>query len=221
MTIQLIDVYDKQTDKFYKLAYEVQQDGSLIPVISGSGLTDVGVVLSASELHLGEVGGRTTTVSTEFTRENNATPYSIGDVISGSAGTPSVYELPNLLRINGGSGLVANLSVIFNVKSVTPTLRVNFFNSSTPAMSGDNLPYREAYSDCSKHLGYMDLPAMSTAADLANTDMSKAMVGMSSCIPLKAAPNSRSIWFSLQLIGGTLTLTELSKVTVVCVVLND
>ena len=58
-------------------------------------------------------------VSVEFTRENNATPYTAGDVISGSAASPLVYELPDAVSMLGGTGTIINAQVIFNVKQVT------------------------------------------------------------------------------------------------------
>lgn len=228
------ETYRLKSNKGYLNALFIDNlDGthSLSVVDANGGLTDgltnaqlratpVPVLLPASELFLGVVGGKTTTVSVEFTRENNATPYSIGDVISGSAGTPLVYELPNIMRVNGGSGIVINTQVIFNVKSQTPTLKLNFFNSATPTVSGDNLLHQEKYVDTSKRLGYIDLPAMTTGADSTNSDMSRTMSGTSSAIPVKSAVDSRSIFVSLQTLA-VVTLTALSKVTIIVTVLND
>lgn len=163
---------------------------------------------------------KSTTVSVEFTRDNNATPYGIGDVISGSAGIPLVYELVNLMRSNGGSGQVLSVRVTFNVKSVSPLLRLNFFNSSNPTISGDNLPHKELYSDYPKRLGYVDLPVMATAADVTNSDMSRTMSLIMPYLPVQSVVNSRSIWVSLQTLSAV-TLTALSKVLIIVSVLND
>ena len=176
----------------------------------------VGVAQTASEAHLGETGGNLITVSVEFTRESNATPYGIGDVISSSAGSPVLLEIPNAVRINGGSAYVTGLAVVFNVKSVTPRIRVHFFNASPAAgnIAGDNLPLIEKYADASKRLRYVELPAMITAADATNSDMSRSFITPPPFLPVQAAAGSRSIFVLLETLDAV-TLTSGSKVTVV------
>ena len=179
------------------------------------------VLLSPSEDYIGSVGGKSTTKSVEFTRENNATPYSIGDVISGSAASPLLYELPSIMRVNGGTGLIVNARIEFDVKLVAPQLRLHFFNAPDAIVSGDNLPYQEKYVDGSKRIGYIDFPAMSTATNTTDSDMSSTMIGNSSAIPVHSTANSKSIWVCLQSILSNVTLTALSKVKIFVTVLND
>lgn len=164
--------------------------------------------------------GKTSIILAEFTRENNATPYSIGDVISSSASVPTVLHIPNVFRVNGGSGFVSNARVIFNVKNVVPILRLHFFNSATPSVAGDNLPHKELYVDCSKRLGWIDLPAMTTAIDSTNSDMSRTMSTLSSGIAVKALDDSKDLYVLLQTMLAV-TLTAQSKVSVVLSVVND
>jgi len=222
MADRTIPVYDRATNTYINVLYHDNANGTFSPTTtlnaSGMVIGDVDIAtIAAGETHIGEIGYKTTTVQIEFTRENNATPYGIGDVISGSAGTPLVYELANIMRVNGGNGYVTNIMVEFNVKSVVPTLRLNFFNASNPTVSGDNLPHKEVYADVAKRLGYIDLPAMTTAADTANSDTSRTIgaLGLANfpTIPVKAASNSRSLWISLQTLLAV-TLTASSKVTV-------
>ena len=175
--------------------------------------------LVAGEAHVGEVGGKITTVSVEFTRENNATPYTAGDVISSSAGSPVVLEIPNLFRINGGSGYVTMARVITNVKSVTPRIRIHGFNVSTPTVSGDNLPHQEKYADSSKRLGYIDLLAMTTGADATNSDMSRG-INNTDRWPVTADGASRSLFVLLETLDAV-TLTSGSKLTVTLTLDNN
>ena len=178
--------------------------------------------LVAGEAHIGEIGGNTIAVSVEFTRESNATPYAAGDVISSSAGSPVLLELPNAVRVNAGTAYVTGCAVVFNVKSVTPRIRVHFFNASPAAgnISGDNLPVKELYADASKRLRYIELPAMVTAADVTNSDMSRSFITPPPWLPVQAAAGSRSIFVLLETLDAV-TLTSGSKVTVVATFDNN
>jgi len=200
MADRLIPFYDRKTSSYVNILYHENSDGSFSQSLSQ----------------------RFTTVQVEITRENNATPYGIGDVISGSAATPLVYELPNIMRTAGGSGYITTAMIEFNVKSVVPTLRLNFFNASNPTISGDNLPHKEVYADAAKRLGVIDFPAMTTAADVANSNISRTMAALglgTPTIPVKAATGSRSLWFSLQTLLAV-TLTASSKIMVTVTVDN-
>lgn len=172
---------------------------------------DVGAIL-AGETHLGELGGHINTAQVEFTRENNATPYSIGDILSSSAGTPVVLEIPLAFRVIGGSAYIVGCRLTFNVKSVTPRIRVHLFNASNPTIAGDNLQHKELYADASKRLGFFELPAMATAPDAASSDMSRSMI-MDIRIPVQAALLTRSLWVLLETMD-TITLTAQSKVSI-------
>jgi len=44
---------------------------------------------------------------------------------------------------------------------------------NTATVAADGALYKELYADISKRLGYRDMPAMITAADTANSDMSR------------------------------------------------
>ncbi len=182
------------------------------------GDVDIASALPAGENLIGEVAGRCTTVSAEFTRENNATPYGIGDVISASAASPALLELPNIFRKAGGNGSIMGVRVTFNVKSVTPVLRVHFFNASNPTISGDNLPHQEKYADVGKRLGYIELAAMETGADTTNSDMSRA-INISNVLNVVAAAGSRSLWVLLET-RTAVTLTAQSKVTIAVTLLE-
>jgi hypothetical protein len=192
-------------------------------LVAGTIIGNVNVsAITAGETHLGETGGNLITVSVEFTREANATPYSAGDAISSSAAGPVLLELTNAVRINGGSAYVTGCAVVFNVKSVTPRIRVHFFNASPAAanISGDNLPIKELYADASKRLRYIELPAMITAADVTNSDMSRAFITPPPWLPVQAAGGSRSIFVLLETLDAV-TLTSGSKVTVVATFDNN
>lgn len=180
--------------------------------IKGGSVSSDPSPLMAGENHIGEVGSRMISMAVEFTRENNALPYSIGDTVLSSAATPVLVAFPNIFRVNGASALLVLARVVVNVKSVTPVLRLHFFNASNPVISGDNLQHQELYADTPKRLGYLELPAMETAANTASSDMSRS-INNSGTLILTAASNSRNLYALLET-RSALTLTALSKLTI-------
>lgn len=184
---------------------------SLTAVVSGS------VTVLASENHIGEIGGKMTTVAVEFTRENNATPYTAGDVISSGSALTTPIEMPNIFRVSGGSGYVVNARITFNVKSVTPRLRLHFFSGSAITIAGDNLAYVEKYADASSRLGMIDFDAMTTGTDATNSDMSRSL-NISDRLGVIGA--TRSLWVVVQTLDAV-TLTALSKVLVTVTLDNN
>jgi hypothetical protein len=105
--------------------------------------------------------------------------------------------LANIFREAGSSGYLTKIRISTNNKSITPRLRLHFFNVNTATVSGDNLPFKEVYADVSKREGYWDMPAMITAADTANSDMSRS-VDLSCRVPVNAAAGSKDLFVVLE-----------------------
>lgn len=232
MVDRTINLFDTKTQEFIPILYIDNGDGTYsaatklvnsdidignVDVDSiAAGNNNIGNVdiasIASGEAHIGEIGGHIDTVQAEFTRENNATPYSAGDIISSSAASPVVFEMPLAFRIAGGSGYIVGCRITFNVKSVIPRLRAHLFNAANPTIAGDNLQHKELYADAAKRLGFFELDAMVTAADTGNSDMSRASK-MDLRIPVAAAPGTRSIWILIETLDAV-TLTALSKVSI-------
>lgn len=156
--------------------------------------------------------GKKFEISVSFTRENNATPYTAGDVVSAAAATvvPSL-DFATAGRVDGGSGYIVAARLTYNVKSVTPRTRVHLFNINTATVAGDNLPCKELYADQSKRCGYFDLPAMTTEADTTNSDMSRS-IDLSLRVPYVCAAGSRHLYVTLDTLDAV-TLTAQSQAT--------
>jgi hypothetical protein len=156
---------------------------------------------SASEYHLGEIGGNLTYSSLEFTNSSGSgTAYIANDVVSGSLTVVTPYELTNAFRKNGGSGYVVSLGLSTDKSSITPQFRVHFFNSSTAIIVGDNLPYNDLYSDISKKLKYYDLPAMATSS---NTSGSLSRTFDNTIrFPVVAGSATNSLFYALETLTG-------------------
>lgn len=138
--------------------------------------------LTAGEAHLGELGGNLLSVAVEFTRPTDTSPYSIGDVVSNDTGTTTMQAIANAGRVSGGSGYIVGIRISTDKKSITPQLRVHFFNTNGATLSGDNAAWQDKYADSAKRVAFYDMPAMTTGADTSNSDMSRT-VDMTMRIP--------------------------------------
>lgn len=152
-----------------------------------------GLVLAAGENFIGSVGGILIHVSAELTRPADTTAYTAGDVVSNNATTTTPVQLANIFRVAGGSGYIRKLKISTDKKSITPRFRLHFFNASTITVSADNAPFKEVYADTSKRLGYYDMPAMTTAVDTTNSDMSRTL-DIDVSMEVNAAAGSRDLF---------------------------
>jgi hypothetical protein len=153
--------------------------------------------IPAGENFTGIVGGNLITVATEFTRPADTTAYTAGDVVSNNATTTTPINLASIFRVAAGSGYITMIRVSTDKKSITPRLRLHFFNAADATLAGDNLPFKELYAEGAKRLGYWDMPSMSTAADSTNSDMSRTL-DMSVRMPVKAGAASQSLYVVLE-----------------------
>lgn len=178
---------------------------------SGVDIGDVDVTsIAAGETHLGEVGGNLVSVSTEFTRPADTTAYAANDVVSDSTSSTTMQALANAARVSGGSGYIVGIKVSTDKKSITPRIRVHFFGTNGATIAADNVAYKEVYSDGSKRLFYYDMPAMTTAADTTNSDMSRS-VDTSMRIPYIC--NATSLYYVLETLDAFTPATG-QKITV-------
>lgn len=128
--------------------------------------------------------------------------YSANDVLG------SIAALANFALANGRGGIIRELGVRVNKKSMNFALRLHFFNASDPTIAADNAQWKELWADRAKWKGYIDLPALSTAADSGNSDCSRIVhdnygQGLSKFIG--CAAGSTSIWIipEITAVGST------------------
>ena len=165
----------------------------------GASTANIGVVTSgSSENHVGEFGGRMTSGSVEFTNTSGSnTAYSIGDTVSGGSLITIPYEIPNIFRVNGGSGYIVSIGISTNKSGITPAFRVHFYSGSSVTLSGDNLPYLDSYADTAYKLRPFDLISMSSSV---NTSGSCSRTWDTTTIrqAVTAQSNSKSLWVALE-----------------------
>jgi len=151
--------------------------------------------LPAGEIHLGEVGGNLTMISTEFTRPADTTAYAANDSVSDSTSSTTMQALANAARVSGGSGYITGIRITTDKKSITPRFRVHFFNTNGATVTNDNAAFKTAYADISKYVGYWDMPAMITGADTTNSTDSRS-VDLTMRIPYTCA--ATTLYFLLE-----------------------
>ena len=139
---------------------EVASDNPLSVSIEG---------ITASEAHIGAVGGHVVTPSASFIRPADATAYASGDLVANSTTAASVRPLmfANAVRQAGGSGRIRRGRLRKNSDDTTnPSFRLHLFDSD-PTMvaptSGDNGAIQLTGAMAS-HLGSIDFDM--TAIDI-------------------------------------------------------
>jgi len=155
--------------------------------------------LPAGEEFLGATGGKTLRATVEIITVTPQAAYIAGDAVLKSGG--GLSELQGAARVTGGSGYIVTVRISTNKKSITPRLRVHFFNASNPTLSADNAPWQEKYADASKRVGFVDLPAMTTATDTTNSDMSRAQ-DYTIRMPFVCNGGSNSLFVGLETLDG-------------------
>jgi hypothetical protein len=145
------------------------------------------------------VMGGLVTVAVEMTRPANTTAYTPGDVVSDSTGGTTLFDLANLVRTNGASAYITRVALYTDKKSIVPQFRVHLFNASNPTVSVDNAAMRLLYADTGKYLGSVDIPAMTTGTDTANSTMSYA-ANSAVRLPIIAGGATRSVYALLEVI---------------------
>lgn len=182
----------------------------------GNPLGSVSVV--PSENYIGAVGNKTAIISTEITTTHTQAAYAANDAVLVAGGGASA--LAGVARVAGGTAFIFGLRLTTNKKSIVPAFRLHLFNAANPTVSADNAAWQDKYADISKRLGYIDLPAMTTAADTTNSDMSRSVVASSPPVLVACAAGQTGIWWALETLTA-FTPDNDQKFTLVAQVLQN
>jgi len=148
------------------------------------------------------VTGVSSRISAAFTRPANTTAYTAGDVVSNDATTTTLLEIPAIGRRPGATGYITGVILITDLKSITPSIKLKFFNASTATVAADNAASKELYADASKvAAGAITMPAMTTPADTTNSTLSKSE-DMTLRVPFKCAADSQSLFVLLEAVDA-------------------
>jgi hypothetical protein len=177
--------------------------------------------LVAGEAHVGEIGGKLTQGSVEFTNTSGSgTAYSIGDTVSAGSAITTPYEIPNVFRVNGGSGYVTSIGVATNKASITPSFRVHFYSASTVTLSGDNTPYLDSYADTTYKLRPFDLTSMTSSVNTSGS-CSRSWDTTTIRQAVMAESNSKSLWIALETLSSFTPSAVSQKYSVNVIVDNN
>lgn len=131
--------------------------GSLLPVSLGkkSAANSFSITLSsdealpAGEAFIGHVGGVSTRVSSTLTRPSDTIAYVSGDIIASSTSAPVVQTIAGCARVNGGTGLIVNASLIDLANQATAGVFEAWVFSAAHTLSNDNAAFAPSNSDLS------------------------------------------------------------------------
>jgi hypothetical protein len=120
----------------------------------------------------------------------------------------ALVELPNWSRSAGGGAILLGLRLCASKKSINPVLRVHFYRASNPTLADDNAQWKDLFADDDKRGGYIDMPAMTTAADTTNSDCSRSLhdqYGQPLGYAMTCGTSLTSLWVALEILnpGGT------------------
>jgi hypothetical protein len=131
------------SDKFYPVK-PLNDSGAFVPglrlVDDGNGGFAIAAALSDSNDSIGQVGGHVARPSTTFTRPNDTTPYTLGDLVANSTTAGSVIPMSFAIsRTTGLGGMLRRLRLRKTGTSLTnASFRVHFYSVSPTCSNGDN-----------------------------------------------------------------------------------
>jgi hypothetical protein len=123
------------------------------------------VALPAGENHIGEIGGRTSIPTANFTRPSDTTAYASGDLVANSTTAGSVTPMTlTVARVAAGSGMLRKVRLRKSGTSITnASFRVHFYRSSPTVTNGDNGVWLS--NQVANYLGAMDVSSMTAFSD--------------------------------------------------------
>lgn len=104
-----------------------------------------------------------------FSRPNNTTAYTAGDVVSDSAGTFTPSLIFPVASVAGGGGYVVKAQLETNSKTFLSQMRLYLFSAPTVLVAGDNVAGTMLYANMPYRVGYLDFPTLATGTGAGST----------------------------------------------------
>lgn len=140
-------------------AVQAVKSGNDVVTVSSS--NPLPTTSTASENHLGEVGGRTVRVAATFARPADTTAYAALDTVSTSTSAPVVITFSNMARVNAGSGYITKARIMTDQKTNTARFRLHLFHTA-PTLTNDNAAFPLLWADRANRVGKIDFSPMTT-----------------------------------------------------------
>ncbi len=112
-----------------------------------------------------------------FTRPNNTTAYTAGDVVSDSATTFTPSLRFPIARAPGGGGYIVKAQLDTNLKTYLSQMRLYLFNAPTVLVAGDNVAGTQLFVNQPYSLGYLDFPLLVSGAGSGSTGATALFTG--------------------------------------------
>jgi hypothetical protein len=133
---------------------------------SGDVQVDLASALPAGENHVGEVGGRTTSVEVTLTRPADTTAYSVNDAVTNATSSASAIEFASAVRVSAGSGVIVNWMLTKSTTTTTnATFRLWLYKSSPSSVPNDNAAFSQLWANRSARIGYVDFTTAIAGSD--------------------------------------------------------
>ena len=104
-----------------------------------------------------------------FTRPNNTTAYTAGDVVSDAAGTFTPILAFPLVTREGGGGYLVKAQLRTNSKTFLSSMRLYLFNTQAVVVAGDNVAGTQLYANLPYSVGYLDFSPLATGVGSGST----------------------------------------------------
>jgi hypothetical protein len=169
--------------------------GAALALGAAASAASVPVVIANDQLNVA-IAGQIAPAAVTWTRPTDAAPYSANDVVSNSTSATTPQPVA-LARANDKTGYIVGVRLSTNHKSIVPRMRVHIYRTDTLTLSADNAVYKSLYADEAKKITAVDLIALATPADAANSDYS-AMSDFTMRIPFTPKSGTRNVYVVLE-----------------------
>jgi len=119
------------------------------------------LVLSPSENHIGEVGGKTTTGVFEFVRPDDTIDYDPNDIVSDDTTGITLMEF-DIGRIDGSTGYITKALLLTDNPACFSSFAIWLFNSPDIMIQSDNDPLLLLYENREKIIGSIFIDELET-----------------------------------------------------------
>jgi hypothetical protein len=138
--------------------------------------------------------------SAAYTRPANTTAYADDDAVSNSTTAPAVLNFANVVRENGGHGIIRRAQMVDSVLGTLPTGFFLYLFSDSPTATNDNAALSVADADLLDCVGVVNLLATSAYSATAGA----IYVADNLYIPFQAETDDRDLYGLVQM-NGTYT----------------
>lgn len=180
---------------------ELQMTGAISGLTSATPGIAVATYPIASEVHIGEVGGKLIFGSDSFDALA-AGDYAANDVIAADANTTATTPLRGITvaRVNGGAGYLVFAKLTNEVAAWAAGVRMDLYNVAAPttALTGDNVASAPKFANDGEYVGSIEFSVLATPT---GSDL-RRQVRDDIRIPFKCAVADTKVYYRLVVLAN-------------------